>query len=123
MYETLIRVYYFVAMRKVQCLSLDLCNRMRMLFGVFTVLTRHIVPLLWLKDLMWQFGMQGRRVGGGGGIRYVVICCCGGEMYCSAWRLAPRISYIMSVQRLIILLTGLCCLKRLTGGNVISLAS
>ena len=44
---------------------------------------------------------------GGGGIRYVVICCCGGEMYCSAWRLAPRISYmyIMSVQRLIILLT------------------
>ena len=50
-------------------------------------------------------GVQGR-VGGreGVGICYVVICCCGGEMYCSAWRLAPRISYIMSVQRL--LLTG-----------------
>ena len=48
-------------------------------------------------------------------------------MYCSAGRLAPRIFYIMSVQRLIVLLTGanlrLCCLKRLIGGNVISLAS
>ena len=48
---------------------------------------------------------------GGGGIRYVVICCCGDEMYCSAWRLAPRISYIMSVQRLIILLTGAMLLE------------
>ena len=50
----------------------------------------------------------GGKVGGmgGGGIRYVVICCCGGEMYCSTWRLAPRISYIKSVQRLKILLTG-----------------
>ena len=106
MYDTLIRMYYFFAMRKVQCLSLDLCNRMRMLFGVFTVLTRHIVPFIWLKDLIWQCGVQGVGWGrGGGGIRYVVICCCGGDMYCSAWRLAPRISYIMSVQRLIILLT------------------
>ena len=40
-----------------------------------------------------------------------VICCCGGEMYCSAWRLAPRISHIMSVQRLIILLTGAMLLE------------
>ena len=55
-----------------------------MLFGVFTVLTRHIVPFIWLKDLMWQCGVQGGervgRVGGRGGIRYVVICCCGGEI-------------------------------------------
>ena len=43
---------------------------------------------------------------GGEGISYVVICCCGREMYCSALRLAPRISYIMSVQRCIFLLTG-----------------
>ena len=82
-----------------------------MLFRVFTVLTRRIVPFIWLKDLMWQGGVQGDGGEGwgrgGGGIRYVVICCCGGEMYCSAWRLDPRISYIMSVQRLIILLTGL----------------
>ena len=54
-------------------------------------------------------GRVGRR--GGGGIRYVVICCYGGEMYCSAWRLAPRISYIMSVQILIILLTGAMLLE------------
>ena len=77
-----------------------------MLFGVFTVLTGRIVPFIWLKDLMWQCGVQW----GGGGIRYVVICC-GGEMYCSAWRLAPRISYTMSVQRLIILLTGAMLLE------------
>ena len=48
---------------------------------------------------------------GGRGTRYVVKCCCGGEMYCSAWRLAPRISCIMSVQRLIILLTGAMLLE------------
>ena len=51
-------------------------------------------------------GLGGR---GGGGIRYVVICWCGGEMYCNAWRLAPKISYIMSVQ--IILLTGAMLLE------------
>ena len=55
---------------------------------------------------------RGRVVGRGGrGIRYVVICCCDGEMYCSAWRLATRISYMMSVQRLIILLTGAMLLE------------
>ena len=32
-------------------------------------------------------------------------------MYCSMWRLAPGISYIMSVQRLIILLTGAMLLE------------
>ena len=48
---------------------------------------------------------------GGRGIRYVVKCCCGGEMYCSAWRLAPRISCIMSFRRLIILLTGAMLLE------------
>ena len=57
-------------------------------------------------------GCRGRFGGrGGGGIRYVVICCCDGEMYCSAWRLAPKISYIMSNQRLIILLTGVMLLE------------
>ena len=112
MYETLIRMYYFFAMRKVQCLSLDLCNQMRVLFGVFTVLMRHIVPFIWLKDLVWQCGVQGGGLGEGAGeIRCVVICCCGGEIYCSAWRLAPRISYIMSVQRLIILLMGTMLLE------------
>ena len=30
-----------------------------MLFRVFTVLTRRIVPFIWLKDLMWQGGVQG----------------------------------------------------------------
>ena len=64
-------MYHFFAMRKVQCLSLDLCSRMRMLFGVFTVLTRRIVPFLWLKDLMWQgrvqwSGDEGWGRGGGG---------------------------------------------------------
>ena len=64
MYETLIRNYYFFfAMRKVQCLSLDLYNRMCMLFGVFTVLTRHIAPFIWLK--MWQWGVQGAVEGWG----------------------------------------------------------
>ena len=33
-----------------------------MLFGVFTVLTRHVVPFIWLKD---DVAMQG--AGGGGG--------------------------------------------------------
>ena len=58
-------------------------------------------------------GAGAGRVGrsGRGGIRFVIICCYGGEMYCSAWRLAPRISYIMSVQRLIILLTGAMLLE------------
>ena len=63
--------------------------------------------------------MRGAGGGGGGGEGWgkgsgkynVVICCRGGEMYCSAWRLAPRISYIMSVQRLIILLTGAMLLE------------
>ena len=32
-------------------------------------------------------------------------------MYCSAWRLAPKIYYIMSVQRLIILRTGAMLLE------------
>ena len=82
-----------------------------MLFGVFIVLTWHIAPFIWLKDLMWQCGVQGGGVGGGGGICFVVICCYGGEMYCSAWRLVPRISYIMSVQRLIIRLTGAMLLE------------
>ena len=54
----------------------------------------------------------GGGVGGrGGGICFVVICCYGGEMYCSAWRLVPRISYIMSVQGLIIRLTGAMLLE------------
>ena len=55
---------------------------------------------------MGRFGGRG-----GGGIRYVVICCCDGEMYCSAWRLGPKISYIMSIQRLIILQTGVMLLE------------
>ena len=50
MYETLIR------------LSLDLCNRMRMLFGVFTVLTRHIAPMVEGLDV----AMRGAGGGGGG---------------------------------------------------------
>ena len=56
-----------------------------MLFGVSTVLTRHIVPFIWLKDLMWQCGVQGRGRAegrGGGGIRYVVICCCAVVVKC-----------------------------------------
>ena len=74
MYEILIHMNYFFAMRKVQCLSLDLCNRMRMLFGVFTVLTRHIVPFIWLKDLMWQCGVQvGGRVEEGEGEGFAML--------------------------------------------------
>ena len=79
-----------------------------MLFGVVTVPRG---TFIWLKDLLWQCGVQGGGGGegwgrGGEGISYVVICCCGREMYCSALRLAPRISYIMSVQRCIFLLTA-----------------
>ena len=80
-----------------------------MLFGVVTVPRG---TFIWLKDLLWQCGVQGGGGGGEGwgrggeGISYVVICCCGREMYCRALRLAPRISYIMSVQRCIFLLTG-----------------
>ena len=81
-----------------------------MLFGVFTVLTRHIVPFIWLKDDV-AMRSAGGGVGVGGGICFVVICCYGGEMYCSAWTLVPRISYIMSVQRLIIRLTGAMLLE------------
>ena len=64
MYETLIRMYYFFAMRKVQCLSLDLCNRMRMLFGVVTVLTWHFHMIEGLDVAMRG---AGRRVGEGEG--------------------------------------------------------
>ena len=67
-------------------------------------------------DVAMQCAGAGVRGWGGGwgkrrGIRYVVICCYGVEMYCSAWMLAPRISYIMSVQRLIILRTGAMLLE------------
>ena len=76
-----------------------------MLFGVVTVLTWHFHMVEGLDVAMR--GAGGRvGEGEGGGISYVVICCCGREMYCRALRLAPRISYIMSVQRFIILLMG-----------------
>ena len=70
-------------------------------------------PFHMVEGLDVAMRSAGERDGGrrGGGIRYVVICCCDGQMYCSAWRLARRISYIMSVQRLIILLTGVMLLE------------
>ena len=40
-----------------------------MLFGAFTVLTRHIVPFIWLKDLIWQCGGAAEEGGGGEGCR------------------------------------------------------
>ena len=77
MYETLIRMYYFFAMCKVQCLSLDLCNRMRMFFGSL-LFSRAYCPFHMVEGL--DVAMRGAGEEGWGKRRgrdrYVVICCC-----------------------------------------------
>ena len=83
MYETLIHMYYFFAMREVQCLSLDLCNTDA--YAVWGLYCSHApyCPFHMVEGL--DVAMRGAGGGEGwgrgeGGIRYVVICCCGGEM-------------------------------------------